>query len=222
MNNSMPQGKPVHRTVQTAPRAVTENRVAVLWSTVIGKKIVMATTGSVLFLFVIMHMIGNLKIFHGPSEINAYAAFLREMGQPELGYGQLLWLVRIVLLACLFLHVTAVVQLTRMNRRARPVGYNMKKNVETTIAALTMRWGGFLLLLFVIFHLLHLTVEAVGFSPASSYTWRFTKTWSRHFRIGRLCSFTWWQWLPCVCTCTTESGVLFKPLAFITPAMAER
>jgi succinate dehydrogenase / fumarate reductase cytochrome b subunit len=165
MNNSVSHGKPVHRTGQTAPRAVTANRIAVLWSTVIGKKIVMATTGAVLFLFVIMHMLGNLKIFHGPSEINAYAAFLREMGQPELGYGQLLWIVRIVLLVCLVLHVTAAVQLTRMNQKARPVGYNTKKNVETTFAALTMRWGGCLLLVFVIFHLLHLTAGAVGFKP---------------------------------------------------------
>lgn len=165
MDNSMSQGKTVHRTVQTAPRVVTANRIAVLWSTVIGKKIVMAATGTVLFLFVIMHMIGNLKIFHGPSEINAYAVFLRVMGQPELGYGQMLWIIRIVLLVCLMLHVTAVVQLTRMNQKARPIGYDTKKNVETTFAALTMRWGGFLLLMFVIFHLLHLTVGAVGFKP---------------------------------------------------------
>jgi succinate dehydrogenase / fumarate reductase cytochrome b subunit len=63
------------------------------------------------------------------------------------------------------LHVVAVIQLTRMNQRARPVGYDTKKNVETTFAALTMRWGGFLLLAFIVFHLLHLTVGAVGFKP---------------------------------------------------------
>jgi succinate dehydrogenase / fumarate reductase, cytochrome b subunit len=165
MNNSMSPGKPVHRTVQTAPRAVTANRIAVLWGTVIGKKIVMAITGAVLFLFVVMHVIGNLKIFQGPGEINAYARFLREMGQPELGYGQLLWIIRIVLLVCLVLHVIAVVQLTRLNQKARPIGYDTKKNVETTFAALTMRWGGVLLLLFVIFHILNLTVGAVGFKP---------------------------------------------------------
>jgi succinate dehydrogenase / fumarate reductase, cytochrome b subunit len=167
MNNSMSQAGPVHRSEQTAGshQAVTGNRLAVLWSTVIGKKIVMAITGSVLFLFVIMHMIGNLKIFLGPNEINAYAAFLREVGRPELEYGQLLWIVRIVLLVCLILHVTAVVQLTRMNQKARPVGYGMKKNAETTFAALTMRWGGFLLLAFVVLHLLHLTAGAIGFKP---------------------------------------------------------
>jgi hypothetical protein len=78
----------------------------------IGKKVVMATSGAVLVLFVIMHMIGNLKILSGPDNINAYAVFLREVGRPELGYGQLLWIVRIVLLICVILHVTAVIQLT--------------------------------------------------------------------------------------------------------------
>ena len=69
-------------------------------------------------LFVIAHMIGNLKIFVGANEIDSYARFLREVGMPALGYGQLLWLVRLVLLACLALHVTAAVQLTLMNRAA--------------------------------------------------------------------------------------------------------
>jgi succinate dehydrogenase / fumarate reductase cytochrome b subunit len=168
MKNSMSQGELVHRRVQVAepPRkTLVANPFAAFWSTVIGKKVVMATTGAVLVLFVIMHMIGNLKILSGPDEINAYAAFLREVGRPELGYGQLLWIVRIVLLLCVVFHIMAALQLTRMNRAARPVGYNTKKNVETTFAALTMRWGGVVLLAFIIFHLLHLTAGAVGFQP---------------------------------------------------------
>jgi len=166
MNGSMSREQLVHRRVEVAAparRAITLNPLALFWKTAVGKKIVMATTGAVLVLFVIMHMVGNLKILHGPDEINAYAAFLREVGQPELGYGQLLWIVRIALLVCVFLHVTAAVQLTRMNQQARPVGYNTKTNKETTFAAMTMRWGGFLLLIFVVFHLLHLTAGAVGF-----------------------------------------------------------
>ncbi len=118
------------------------NRLLALWSSVIGKKVVMALTGAVLILFVISHMAGNLKIFSGPVEINAYSRFLREVGWPELGYGQLLWIVRIVLLVCAILHITAATQLTRMNWQARPVGYESKKDVETTWGALTMRWGG--------------------------------------------------------------------------------
>ncbi len=80
------------------PHAVASNRLMALWATMIGKKVVMAVTGAVLILFVIAHMVGNLKIFSGQEEINAYSRFLREVGWPELGYGQLLWIVRFVLL----------------------------------------------------------------------------------------------------------------------------
>lgn len=141
------------------------NRLLALWGSVIGKKVVMAVTGAVLILFVIAHMLGNLKIFSGPVEINAYSRFLRTVGWPELGYGQLLWIVRIVLLVCAVLHITAATQLTRMNWKARPVGYDSKKDVETTWSALSMRWGGVLLAVFIVFHLLHFTAGVVGFQP---------------------------------------------------------
>jgi succinate dehydrogenase / fumarate reductase, cytochrome b subunit len=72
---------------------VASHRVTAFWHTMIGKKVVMAVTGVVLVGFVIAHMFGNLKIFAGPDEIDAYSRFLREVGMPELGYGQLLWLV---------------------------------------------------------------------------------------------------------------------------------
>ncbi len=139
------------------------NRLVALWSSVIGKKVIMAATGAVLVLFVIGHMLGNLKIFSGPEEINAYSRFLREVGWPEFGYSELLWGVRIVLLLCVVLHITAATQLTIMNRQARPVGYGEKKNVETTWGAVTMRWGGVLLAVFIAFHLFHFTGGMVGF-----------------------------------------------------------
>jgi succinate dehydrogenase / fumarate reductase, cytochrome b subunit len=141
------------------------NRLLALWNSVVGKKVVMAATGAVLVLFVIGHMIGNLKIFSGPEEINAYSRFLREVGWPEFGYGQLLWIVRSVLFVSVILHITAAVQLTRMNWQARPVGYESRKNVETSWGALTMRWGGLLLAVFVVFHLFHFTGGMVGFEP---------------------------------------------------------
>lgn len=142
---------------------VASNRLMALWRTVIGKKVVMAVTGLVLVGFVIGHMLGNLKIFAGPNEINAYSQFLREVGSPALSYGQLLWLVRIVLLICVTLHITAAIQLTRMSWAARPIGYTVKRDIETTFAARVMRWAGVLLVAFVIFHLLHLTGGVVGF-----------------------------------------------------------
>jgi succinate dehydrogenase / fumarate reductase, cytochrome b subunit len=146
--------------------SIPDNPVLALWHTTIGKKIVMGVTGAVLVLFVIAHMIGNLKIFSGPEEINVYSRFLREVGQPELAYGQLLWIVRIVLLVCVLLHILAAYQLTRISHAARPAGYGGgRKNVETTFSARMMRWGGVLLAIFIVFHILHFTVGAVGFHP---------------------------------------------------------
>ena len=145
--------------------AAVSNRVVALWRSQIGKKIVMAVTGIVLIGFVIAHMIGNLKIFEGANEINAYSRFLREVGQPELSYGQLLWLVRIVLLVCVALHIIAALQLTRMSWAARPDGYTVKRELETTFAGRMMRWGGVVLAAFIIFHLFHMTGGLVGFEP---------------------------------------------------------
>jgi succinate dehydrogenase / fumarate reductase, cytochrome b subunit len=138
----------VHREgVAVTRKVAVTNPIFALWHTQIGKKVVLAVTGVVLVLFVIAHMLGNLKIFTGPDEINAYSRFLREVGTPELGYGQLLWVVRIVLLTCVILHITAAIQLTRMSWAARPIRYNVKRNIETTFAARVMRWGGLLLAL---------------------------------------------------------------------------
>jgi succinate dehydrogenase / fumarate reductase, cytochrome b subunit len=96
--------------IETAPvtttRTLANHPVIVFWHTMIGKKVVMAVTGVVLILFVIAHMLGNLKIFSGQEDINAYSRFLREVGTPELAYGELLWVVRITLLACVMLHIT--------------------------------------------------------------------------------------------------------------------
>src|SRR5450759_5962079 len=114
-------------TETTAATKAAPKRLLALWSSVIGKKVVMAVTGAVLILFVIAHMVGNLKIFSGPEEINAYSRFLREVGYPEFSYGQLLWIVRSVLLIAVVLHITAAYQLTMINRRARPVDYATRK-----------------------------------------------------------------------------------------------
>ena len=145
--------------------AFESNRLLLLWSTVIGKKVVMAVTGVIMVGFVIAHMLGNLKIFAGPQEINTYSRFLREVGMPELGYGDALWIVRIVLLASVMLHIIAAVQLTRMNWQARPIGYRERKDIETSFAARSMRWGGVILAVFIVFHILHFTLGAVGFQP---------------------------------------------------------
>ena len=94
----MQNTKNVHSAVHvhgaaTSRSVVVSHRVTAFWHTLIGKKVVMAITGVALIGFVIAHMLGNLKIFAGPDEINTYSRFLREVGMPELGYGQLLWVV---------------------------------------------------------------------------------------------------------------------------------
>src|SRR2546428_11475499 len=133
--------------------------------TMVGKKFVMAVTGILLVGFVVAHMLGNLKIFLGAEAINAYAAFLRTMGEPLFPYGVLLWVVGIVLLACVALHITAAVQLTRMSRAARPHGYDTKESIATTYAARTMRWSAVIVVLFIVYHLLPLTGGVVGWEP---------------------------------------------------------
>jgi succinate dehydrogenase / fumarate reductase cytochrome b subunit len=141
------------------------NPLWTLWNTTVGKKVVMAVTGVVLVGFVIAHMLGNLKIFLGEEAIDSYALFLRTMGEPLVPYGTLLWVARIILLASVYFHILAAAQLTLLNRVARRQGYDTKRSIATSYAARTMRWGGVIIALFVVYHLLHFTAGMVGFSP---------------------------------------------------------
>ncbi|NUO38599.1 MAG: succinate dehydrogenase cytochrome b subunit [Gemmatimonadaceae bacterium] len=125
----------------------------------IGKKAIMAVTGLILVAFVIGHMAGNLQVFIGPARMNAYAAFLQ-------GLGELLWLVRLVLFVALVLHVLMAWQLTQIKRQARPIGYEQRSPQVSTLASRSMRWGGVLLLVFIVFHILHFTTGTVF--PAAS------------------------------------------------------
>jgi succinate dehydrogenase / fumarate reductase, cytochrome b subunit len=128
----------------------------------VGKKAVMAVTGVILFLFVVGHLAGNLKVFQGPEHFNAYAEGLRTVGAPFFARGQVLWAVRLILLASLFLHIWAAIVVTRASWAARPVGYHGLTPTETTYAARTMRWGGVIIFLYVIYHLLDLTFGAAN------------------------------------------------------------
>jgi succinate dehydrogenase / fumarate reductase cytochrome b subunit len=146
----------------TAPAAVsTRGRLVNLYRTTVGKKIVMALTGLVLLLFVIGHMLGNLKVYFGAESFNHYAVFLREFGSPLFPQTALLWLARIVLLACVILHIAAAYQLTLQSRAARPIPYRRKEHLAFSYSSYTMRWGGVVILAFVIYHLLHFTFGSV-------------------------------------------------------------
>ncbi|HLA79068.1 MAG TPA: succinate dehydrogenase cytochrome b subunit [Vicinamibacteria bacterium] len=119
----------------------------------IGKKVVMAVTGLVLFGFVVGHMIGNLQVYLGPEPLNAYGALLRHML-----HGVGIWVVRSALLACIGLHIWAATSLTLTSWKARPVGYRQVTPEAASYASRTMRWSGPLLGLFIGYHLFHLTL----------------------------------------------------------------
>lgn len=140
------------------------------YSSTVGKKVAMALSGIVLVLFVVGHMAGNLKIFAGINpdsgdyKIDDYGRFLRTMGSEMLGEYGVLWVVRVVLLACLVIHAVSGILLARANRAAKPEGYKVKSYRSANAASLTMLYGGLFLLLFVTFHILHFTTGTVHFS----------------------------------------------------------
>ena len=131
------------------------NRLSAFWSSSVGKKTVMAVTGLIGVAFVIGHMVGNLQVFLGAQRINAYG---RALHGP---LNELLWVVRVVLILSVVLHVVAAYQLTLRDRAARPVGYVRRDPQVSTLASRTMRWGGVLLLVFIIAHILHFTTGTI-------------------------------------------------------------
>lgn len=145
------------------PRASRGRTVTFATSTV-GKKIAMATTGLIMAGFLVMHMTANLLAFAGPEHINAYARFLRSV--PEL-----LWPLRVVLLASVIVHAISAFQLSRAGAEARPVGYAMREPQIATIASRTIRWLSILVALFIVVHLLHFTTGTLlpGFVHLDPY-----------------------------------------------------
>jgi succinate dehydrogenase / fumarate reductase cytochrome b subunit len=121
----------------------------------IGKKVIMGVTGLIGIGFVILHIAGNLQAFVGQSKLNAYSAMLHGP------LNELLWLLRIVLIIAVVLHVLMAYQLTMRSREARPVAYQQREPQVSTIASRTMKWGGVLLLVFIIVHILHFTTETI-------------------------------------------------------------
>jgi succinate dehydrogenase / fumarate reductase cytochrome b subunit len=142
-----------------------------LTRSLLGKKIIMAVTGLVLLLFVVGHLLGNLKVFEGPQKFNAYAEGLRTVGAPFFGRGQLLWAARVALLVSVAAHLWAALAVTRASWQARPVGYRNLETSETTYAARTMRWGGVIIACYVVYHLLDLTFGSANpsFIPGDVY-----------------------------------------------------
>lgn len=129
------------------------------FSSSIGRKILMALTGVILLGFVTGHLVGNLQVFEHPDRINGYAHFLQLLGP-------VLWLVRLGLLACVLIHIWAATVLTLENKKARGSEYGFKHTIQATLASRLMRWTGYVVLAFILYHLAHFTL---GFAQADTF-----------------------------------------------------
>lgn len=136
------------------------------YSSAVGKKWVMAITGIVLLGYILFHMLGNLKVYLGPEDIDGYGEALRDLGGNLVPRTNLLWLMRIGLTAAFALHVHASYTLAILNKRQRPVRYESQREyLVASYASRTMVWTGTIVLLFIIFHLADLTW---GTEPAAT------------------------------------------------------
>lgn len=131
-----------------------------LWKSTIGKKITMAATGLIMVGFLVTHMAGNLKVFSGAEKFNDYSAWLRTIAEPVLPYEGFLWVMRIVLLASVVIHIVAAVALT--SRSHQPHRKSRKRVLGRNYVTFTMRSGGVVLALFVVWHILDFTTLTVN------------------------------------------------------------
>lgn len=123
----------------------------------------MAVTGAILVLFLVGHMLGNLKIFLGADSFNHYAEWLRTVGSPAVPDRTLLTITEVALTLAVVLHIWSAVSLARRAAKARPVKYAAKRKSQAGgYATHTMRYGGVMIALFVVWHLLDLTFGAVN------------------------------------------------------------
>jgi succinate dehydrogenase / fumarate reductase cytochrome b subunit len=215
--------------------------VLALPGSTVGKKVIMAVTGLIMVLFVIVHMAGNLHIFEGPAKMNVYGGYLREIGEPILPHEAALWLLRLILLASVGLHIWAAVTLTRQDLASRPVGYRVKQNISGGYAAGIMRYGGVLLAVFIVFHILHMTTGTVhpAFQEGKPYEnlisglrlWPVALfyvvamvalgthlnhgTWSMAQTLGWVnrTNSPFWRWVALVVTVVVTLGFITVPLA---------
>ena len=131
-------------------------------------KLLMAASGIIFILFVLLHMYGNLKAFAGHDAYNAYAEHLRTLGEPMLPYAGFLWILRVTLIVAVVVHVFSAVSLWRRSAKARTQKYVMKKNIASSFSSRWMRWGGVTILLFLIWHLMNFTIGKVNVTGGST------------------------------------------------------
>lgn len=128
--------------------------IAAFCGSSIGRKILVAVTGILLLLFLAGHLAGNLLIYAGREAINSYAYTLH-----HLLHGSFIWIARFGLLACVVIHIVFTILLTKENRAARENRYQAPATIQATFASRTMIWSGLIIFAFVVYHLLHFTVQ---------------------------------------------------------------
>jgi succinate dehydrogenase / fumarate reductase cytochrome b subunit len=146
-----------------------------LFRTTIGRKVLMAATGIVLILFVVAHLVGNLQVFEHPDKLNGYAHFLQSLGPT-------LWIERAVLLTCVGIHIWAATVLAIADRRARgDHPYRVNTWLQATVASRYMRWTGYVVLAFILYHIAHFTIGVA--QPATFKSNLPSYTMSDDYRI---------------------------------------
>ena len=147
-------------------------RVFNLYNSIIGKKVIAAVTGLILFGFLIGHVAGNLKVFTPNNSqdvpaIDVYGHHLRVIGEPMVPKEGVLWVARLVLLASVVLHIVVVIQLSMQSNESRPIGYVKTNRKMASLPALYMMFSGLLIAFFIVFHILHLTAGVIEFDKFS-------------------------------------------------------
>ena len=155
-------------------------RLMTFYDTSIGKKLVVAVTGLIMYGFIIGHMLGNLKAFGGATALDQYAEMLREIGASFLGNTTFLWFARIVLIVAVVAHVVTIIQLSRRNRASRPTRTVRRRNAST-LAATWMAISGTLILVFIVIHLAQFTFGWIDIH----------KTGTEGFEYGAVYSNIW-------------------------------
>ena len=162
------------RVTTTLSQTPAQRRVAA-WHSTVMLKALMAVSGLVMMLFLLVHMYGDLHVYAGQAAFDDYSHHFRTLGEPFLPYSGALWLIRVTLLAAVVLHAYSAVTLWLRARGAtggrggwRYQSTKARGGSQRTYASFTMRWGGVTLALFIIFHLLHLTTNTLSPGGASS------------------------------------------------------
>jgi succinate dehydrogenase / fumarate reductase cytochrome b subunit len=132
-----------------------------VFNTSVGTKLLIGATGLFLFIYLIVHIGGNLIVFFGPEAFNEYAH--------TLASNPLIRVIEVVLVAGFLVHIFKTIQMYLKNRQARPVGYVRKKYAgppsRKTVASTTMIVSGLWLFVFTILH-----VRAFRFTPMYEYS----------------------------------------------------